>query len=149
MRQAPALATQITPTLSGITLTSAWPDRTNERIFVITVTVQTPLDILFVSGPPLALPKQVVPHEVDCGRISATMCASKRIHVRLRVPARLSEPICAHVCVQNPTATWKCCTSWLGFPRNVLCPANAHCKMSNTSWTTFRKLDGMTSRCQE
>lgn len=59
----------------------------------IIATVQTPLDILFVSGPPLSQPKQVVPHEADCGveRINATMCVCKCIHVvvcehvRLRV----------------------------------------------------------------
>lgn len=37
-------------------------------VFVITVTVQTPRDILFVSGnPPPPPPQQVVPHEVDGG----------------------------------------------------------------------------------
>lgn len=52
-------------------------------IFVSTATVQTPLDILFVSGPPLSQPKQVVPHEADCGaeRINATICVCKCIHV--------------------------------------------------------------------
>lgn len=69
-------------------------------VFLCTVTVQTPLDILFVSGPPLSQPKQVVPHEADCGveRINATMCACKCIHV----------PVCAHECL-------RVCTSMRGY----------------------------------
>lgn len=61
------------------------------KVSLSTVTVQTPLDILFVSGPPLSQPKQVVPHEADCGveRINATMCVCKCIHV----------PVYAHVCL--------------------------------------------------
>lgn len=57
-----------------------------------TLTVQTPLDILFVSGPPLSQPKQLVPHEADCGveTINATMCVCKCIY----------EPVCAHVCMR-------------------------------------------------
>lgn len=55
--QAPALARQITLALSGVIATPAWPDRTNVHVFVITVTVQTPLDILFVSGPPQPPPR--------------------------------------------------------------------------------------------
>lgn len=134
MGQAPALGKLITPALSGIILTSAWPDRTNERIFVITVTVQTPLDILFVSGPPLALPKQVVPHEVDCGRISATMCASKRIHVRLRVPARVHMRVlgCAYRTQQlRGNAAHHC---W-GFPAKSCVLQTPTAKCPNTSWT--------------
>ncbi len=57
-----------------------------------TVTVQTPLDILFVSRPPLCQPKQLVPHEEDWGveGINATMCVCKCIQVL----------VCVHVCLQ-------------------------------------------------
>lgn len=95
--QAPALAKQIALALSGVIVTPAWPDRTNVHVCVITVTVQTPLHILFVSGPPQPPPsmllKQVVPHEADCwgGRISATMCACRGIHA----------PVCARVSVSK------------------------------------------------
>lgn len=62
------------------------------------VTVQTPLDILFVSGPPLSQPKQLVPHEADCGveRVNATMCVCKC----------MSTCVCAYVC--KPVYAWVC-----------------------------------------
>lgn len=79
-----------------------------------TVTVQTPLDILFVSGPPLPQSKQLVPHEVDCGveRINATMCVCKCIY----------EPVCASVSASLYGYVWVCIHNWkaMSEKKNVL-----------------------------
>lgn len=68
-----------------------------------TLTVHTPLDILFVSGPPLTQPKQPAPHEADCRveTINATMCVCKCTWACVRTCVFVSLRVCVWGCIHN------------------------------------------------
>lgn len=66
--RASALAEQVRLTLSGIIPTSARPDRTNVYLCHYCNCPNTSRHpVCLRDNPPPVLPKQVVPHEVDCG----------------------------------------------------------------------------------